>query len=88
VWSRGSIRFAAQHPISRVAEMSLRWLAVAALGLLFLVGCGNEASDQGEGVSLLFVQNAESAQLSADGDEYTLTLEGVDDKTVWFTDRP
>ena len=57
--------------------------------LALLAACGGDDDDADEAPeSLLFVQNAVSGELTDSGDGYTLTLEGVNEDTVWFTDRP
>lgn len=71
--------------------------AVLAAGILaFLgVGCGGDEADthtttaEGKEVQLLFVIEATSGTLvPAGGDEYTLSLEGLFNHVVAFSDRP
>jgi hypothetical protein len=70
------------------------FLAVlTAIAILFAVGCSGSDNNQPseateEAPHILAVQNAKMGHLTVQGDTYSLTLTGVDDKTVWFTDRP
>ena len=45
-------------------------------------------TDPNEESSILAVQNAQSATFDGAGETFTLTMEGADETTVWFTDRP
>lgn len=66
-------------------------LVAGMVGLLAVSasGCGRSASageDDESPPSVLFVQSAASAEFDLEAG--TLTLEGVDQHTLWFTDRP
>jgi hypothetical protein len=49
---------------------------------------GTTSTDSNAQPSILAVQSAQSATFTGSGETYTLTMEGVDETTVWFTDRP
>ena len=65
---------------------------VTGLLILLLMGCGGDGDEPSnandEQPHRLAVQNAQTGQLTVQGEEYSLTLEGVADQMVWFTDRP
>ncbi len=53
------------------------------------VATASKASHKGaQKVSLLFVLRAETAVIAKDDSGYTLTLEGIDNKVLYFADRP
>jgi hypothetical protein len=75
-----------------------RFAAVLAAVVLAGLACSDEndsgpssdATATGSNVepSILAVQSAQPATFVGSGETYTVTLDGADASTVWFTDRP
>jgi len=82
--------------------MKKRYFISTLLGTIVMLatiaGCGSDSGspssstpDEGNGKtkSYLFVQNASSGTFVSNGDDsYTLTLKGISEQTVYFSDRP